>query len=119
MGAKPRGQSEQVLTFRVGGRYLALAASEVAEVIRHPRLTRVPHAPAALSGVTSVRGRVVPVLSLSTLLGDETAVSGKASRIVLLNRSPSLGLHVDEVISLSAPSKVTPHIEKGQLVEVD
>ena len=90
-----------VLSFRVGDRQLALAAADVAEVLRRPHLTRVPHAPASLSGMANLRGAVVPVLSLARLLGEEDREAGAKARILLLDRSPALGLAVDEVVAFA------------------
>jgi purine-binding chemotaxis protein CheW len=115
-GTPPSGQ---VLTVRAGSRQLALPAAEVAEVLRAPRLTRVPHAPAALSGVTSVRGEVVPVVSLARLLGEVAGgEASAASRVVLLGRSPPVALHVDEVTSLGSPSAAQAQPSLGQFIEV-
>lgn len=89
-----------VLTFRVGDRRLAVAASEVAEVVREPRITRVPHAPESLAGVANVRGQVVPVVSVASLIG-VAAAGGAGRRLIVLEREEPLGLAVDEVTGLA------------------
>ncbi len=91
----------QLLSFRIGDARLAVAADEVAEVLRRPRLTRVPHAPAGLAGVTNLRGAVAPVVSLARLLGKPETHSADA-RVILLDRSPPVAFLVDEVTALSA-----------------
>ncbi|HEY8615913.1 chemotaxis protein CheW [Phenylobacterium sp.] len=96
-----------VLTFRVGDRRLAVAADEVAEVVRRPRITRVPHAPAGLAGVASIRGEVAPVVALARVLGGEESQATDRSRIVVLHGAPPLGLAVDEVTGL-ADGEATP-----------
>ena len=88
------------LTFRVGDRRLALNAHEVAEVIRRPRITRVPHAPPSMVGVINLRGAVAPVVSLARLLGDEASAS-TGGRVIMLDRSPAVGVLVDEVSALA------------------
>jgi purine-binding chemotaxis protein CheW len=93
-------QGGKMLTFRVGALRLAVAAHDVAQVLRAPRVTRVPHAPACLNGVANLRGTVVPVLSLAHLLG-QRADTAAGSRIILLDRTPQLGLAVDEVTSFA------------------
>jgi len=99
-------QDGKVLSFRVGELRLAVAASDVAQVLRSPRVTRVPHAPACLTGVANLRGTVIPVLSLASLLGQDSGASA-TSRIILLDRSPPLGLAVDEVTALATIDGVT------------
>jgi purine-binding chemotaxis protein CheW len=71
-----------------------MAASGVAEVIRAPRITRMPHGPPGLLGVTHLRGVVLPVVSLSSLLGRPPA---RRSRGRVLRREPPMGLAVDSV----------------------
>ncbi|MEO6340364.1 MAG: chemotaxis protein CheW [Caulobacteraceae bacterium] len=107
MGASspiPGGGS--VLTFRVGAMRLAVSVSDVAEVLRAPRLTRVPHGPPALLGIASLRGRVAPVVSVARLLGAEEGGATAASRVIVLDLGIPLGLAVDEVLALS-------HLEDG------
>jgi len=100
--AAPLADRGTVLSFRVGEQQLAVAAEEVAEILRRPKLTRVPHAPNCLAGMANLRGAVVPVLSLARLLGQDEAAAGIKARILLLDRSPALGLAVDEVIAFAA-----------------
>jgi purine-binding chemotaxis protein CheW len=94
-------QSQQRLTVRAGQARVAMAASGVAEVIRAPRITRMPHGPPGLIGVTHLRGAILPVVSLSQLLG-ETAGAGDATRVVVLRRDQPVGLAVDSVEALKA-----------------
>ncbi|RAK57551.1 chemotaxis protein CheW [Phenylobacterium deserti] len=89
-----------VLTFRVGERRLGLPAADVFEVVRQPRITRVPHSPPALAGVASLRGEVVPVVALGRLLGDD-AVTASGGRLVVIGGERPLALAVDEVLGLT------------------
>jgi purine-binding chemotaxis protein CheW len=100
--AEPLSADEhQALTFRIGTARFAARAGDVAEVFRRPKITRVPHAPASLIGVASLRGAVVPVISLAKLLGQEEAPATAASRLLMLELEEPLGLAVDEVGSLT------------------
>lgn len=94
----------QRLTVRAGGARVAMAASSVSEVIRMPRITRMPHGPAGLLGVTHLRGLILPVVSLGQLLGRE---GGGADRVVVMRRDPPLGLAVDAVEALRAETAET------------
>lgn len=105
--------SRQRLTVWAGGAKVAMAASVVAEVIREPRVTRMPHGPASLLGVTHLRGRVLPVVSLSCLLGRG---AGVASRVVVLQRDPPIGLAVDGVEALKTVEDESAAPEDGQLL---
>ena len=117
--AAPNADGGTVLSFRVGEQQLAVAAEEVAEILRRPKLTRVPHAPGCLAGMANLRGAVVPVLSLARLLGQEEAEAGGKARIVLLDRSPALGLAVDEVIAFAAGQSDTTRQAGGTQLFLD
>lgn len=82
-----------------GGDRLALPAGDVAEVLRPRRLSRVPRAPAVFLGVASLRGAVLPVLSLALLRGAERpgAQARPAARVVVMAGDPTFGLAVDAV----------------------
>lgn len=86
------------LTVRAAGARMSLPAQAVAEVIKRPRLTRVPHAPPGLLGVAHLRGAVLPVVSLGQMLGLDGA---DGDRVVVLRRDPPVGLVVDGVEALS------------------
>jgi len=85
------------LTVRAAGARVSLPAHAVAEVIKRPRLTRVPHAPPGLLGVAHLRGTVLPVVSLGQMLG----LDGEdGDRVVVLRHDPPVGLVVDGVEAL-------------------
>jgi len=101
--APATGDSGDVLTFKVGGEALSLPAGDVAEIIRLRALTRVPHGPAALLGVSNLRGAVLPVVSLAGLMGRPVATPAPSSRIVVTGNGSAIGLLVDEVSALTKP----------------
>lgn len=109
MATPPR----QRLTVWAGDAKVAMAASAVAEVIRGPRVTRMPHGPPSLLGVTHLRGQVVPVVSLTSLLGREARLT---DRVVILQREPPIGLAVDGVEALKALMTEAAELGDGQLL---
>lgn len=86
------------LTVRAAGARMSLPAQAVAEVIKRPRLTRVPHAPPGLLGVAHLRGAVLPIVSLGQMLGLDAE---DGDRVVVLRRDPPVGLVVDGVEALA------------------
>lgn len=105
----------QRLTVRVGGARVAMAAAGVAEVIRTPRVTRMPHGPPGLLGVTHLRGLVLPVVSLGALLGDDHQTD--TTRVVVLRRDPPIGLAVDSIEALNASeSDSQAELQHGRLM---
>jgi len=99
---------QRFLTFKSEGRFYALPAASVAEVVRLPPLARVPQAPRSLMGLINLRGSVVPVASVRALLGRDGATATPASRLIVLDGAPPVALAVDEVTNLVriAPVKV-------------
>ncbi|THD62571.1 chemotaxis protein CheW [Phenylobacterium sp.] len=102
--AKPAADSDgtarRFLTFRMGERLYAIAAEQVAEVIRTPQVARVPQGPKSLLGLANLRGAVLPIASLRGLLGQEEAVGGAAGRAIVLEGDAPVGLAVDAVDAL-------------------
>ncbi|WP_084527794.1 chemotaxis protein CheW [Kaistia soli] len=89
--------AQRQLIVVVGGQSYALPGENVVEVLRRPRVTRVPHGPPALLGVSNLRGAVLPVVSLAKLMG---TTQGSEERIVVLDLAGAAGLLVDAVLGL-------------------
>ena len=107
-------ETRQRLTVRAGGARVAMAAEGVAEVIRTPRITRMPHGPPGLLGVTHLRGLVLPVVSLGALLGEEAQT--ETTRVVVLRRDPPIGLAVDSIETLKASGDDDAEAQHGHLL---
>ncbi len=89
---------ETWVTFALAGESYALPVSSVLEILRVAGITRVPHAPRVVRGVTNMRGKVLPVVDLRVRLGFEAAELGSQSRILVASsRGRLLGLLVDAV----------------------
>lgn len=95
---------DDVLTFTVGGERFALPAVDVSEIIKPQALTRIPHGPPTLLGVTNLRSSVLPVVSLAGLLGQTPGAGSPAARIVVVEKGTRVGLLVDEVTALRKTS---------------
>ncbi len=85
------------LVFRVGARFLAVDADEVAAVARRPPLTRVPRAPPTLAGVGALRGRTTPVIELARALD---AGEGGGAQLIVLRGDDPVAFAVDRVEGL-------------------
>ena len=59
----------QVATFMIGNMLLGIDIQKVQEINRHLETTRVPHAPTCVRGVINLRGEVVTVVDLRSVLG--------------------------------------------------
>ncbi|SEQ09614.1 CheW protein [Devosia sp. YR412] len=102
---------QRQLTVVVGGQTYTLAGDQLVEVLRRSRITRVPHGPPALLGVSNLRGAVLPIVSLARLMG---SAPGSEERVVVLDHSGAVGLLVDAVLRLDE-SDVGP---TGQPIDI-
>lgn len=88
----------QAVVFRLGEEEFGIDITQVREVDRLVRITRVPRVPPFVEGIINLRGQLVPVLDLRTRLGLPRAAPPRTARIVVAEiDGRSLGMIVDEV----------------------
>lgn len=105
-----------LLLFQVTEHRYALAAERVVEVVPRVELRPIPHAPDYLAGLFSYRGRAVPVVDLSRLLGSDSCLDRLDTRIILAKEPGAsggrlIGLiaeHVSEVAAVRDDQVVLP-----------
>lgn len=76
-------QGRQYLTFLVGGEPFAVPIAAIKEIIEYRQPTDVPMMPAFMRGVINLRGRVVPVVDLSSRFGRGSSQVTRRSCIVV------------------------------------
>jgi chemotaxis signal transduction protein len=99
-GVAPVRETVSLVFLRSGGRWFALPAETVAEVATKGAVTRVPGTAKTLLGLTLVRGRLVPVISLPALVGFAPAGEAAATlpRLVIVRAEDSeVALVADEI----------------------
>lgn len=100
----------KLVGFRVGGQELAVPIAQVQEVIRAVPVTRIPTAPAHVLGIMNLRGRVVPMIDMASLL--DLAAAGENRFIVVCRRRDMLlGLLVEAIAAMH--QAVAENIEWG------
>jgi chemotaxis signal transduction protein len=99
-GGLPWNFPEQALIFEMGEMLWALPRLWVREVIRQPRLTRIPNAAAELQGLINLRGILAPVLDLAVLLGLTGSTPAPAVVICLQQGRQIVGLSAHKVLGL-------------------
>lgn len=87
----------QYVTFYIGKERYAFPMQEVVEIIRIPKMVDVPLTSPALVGLANLRGHVLPVLDLRTILSFETQDNTDSSRVLVVNVGANIGLIVDRV----------------------
>ena len=86
------------VTFELAGEVFGIPVDPVRQVVRVSGITRVPHAPRPIRGVTNLRGRVIPVIDLRLRIGLEETALGRSTRVMAVSsRGRVLGLLVDAV----------------------
>ncbi len=84
------------VAFRLAGEEFGVPIENVREILRVTEITRVPHAPPYIRGVTNVRGRILPVVEIRARVGLPPLSPTPDSRIVVLEvGTRTLGLLVD------------------------
>jgi purine-binding chemotaxis protein CheW len=92
------GLPPTLCTFRLDGLRFGVDVALVQEVLRHQTMTRVPLAPAAVTGLLNLRGRIVPALDLRRRLGlREREAGGRPVNVVVVSESGPVSLLVDEI----------------------
>lgn len=104
-------ESVGYVLFRLAGELYGLPIEKVQSIIRYERGTPVPKAPEAIEGVINLRGRIIPVIDLSAVLGRGVFEPEATSRIVVAESTSGLvGLAVDaahEVLHID-PAAIQP-----------
>ena len=99
---------EMLVTFEVAGQEFALDLDAVQEVLPAPKArTAVPRAEALVLGVTWLRGTLLPLLSLRSLLGFPMAqVTSRREKVVVMNISGAqVGLVADNARAIVAAER--------------
>ena len=97
----------ELLTFQLAAEEFAFRISEVEEILTPQQITMVPKAPDYILGITSVRGKVMPVLDLKKRLsikdnGGSRRVeptTGKVRKKILTLKGPKgrIGIMIDRI----------------------
>ncbi len=91
-------QEQEFITFYLGDLLLGIDIHHVQEINRNVSMTPVPHTPPAVRGVINLRGEVVMVVDLNTVLGlPPAAVSRENRNVIVKNGGEQIGLLVDRV----------------------
>lgn len=98
----------QLVVFELGDENFGVDISSVESIIKMQELTKVPHAPGFVEGVTNLRGIVLPVLDLRKRFSMPQIEESKDTRIVVSNiEGIKVGMVVDSVSEvLTVPESI-------------
>ena len=87
-----------LVTFRVAEQLLALPIDKVREVIRNVTISEAPPWSGLSHGIVNLRGSVIPVLDLRSVLAETPPSNTRKTRIIIVEMMErTSGLIVDEV----------------------
>jgi purine-binding chemotaxis protein CheW len=94
------------VVFRLAGGSYGIELDAVREIIPFRRATRLPGAPAHVSGLVNVRGAIVTVIDLGAQLEDAPSARDKSSVMLIEHGGKLVGAAVDEVLDVRRTADV-------------
>jgi purine-binding chemotaxis protein CheW len=115
--ASDRDES-QLVTFQLGDEEFGFDIMSVQEIIRLPKLARVPKTPDYVEGVANLRGVVLPVIDTRARFGMPRSEETDRTRVLVLDvNGAKTGLRVDRVRQVTrvarAATELPPPIIRG------
>ncbi|MDM5277019.1 chemotaxis protein CheW [Paenibacillus silvae] len=102
-------QKEQYIELAVGAETCAIRIEEIHEIIKMLSITDIPFSRPEIKGVMNLRGKVVCVMSLRSLLGMPDEPETRATRIIVVRyQEEYIGLIVDRVNKVTTYSEIHP-----------
>jgi chemotaxis signal transduction protein len=107
MERAPTPDLAYLVPFTLSGTSFAIAASYVREVLPLPAVTPVPRSPLHMVGVMDLRGQILPVFALGSLLGLPAGAPGQSARVLVFGTAQAeFGAIVDDIAGvLEVPTR--------------
>ena len=102
---KQMPNSEKFIVYYMDDKLYAVSAAQVVEVIQPLQATPLPKVPEWLSGIINLRGKIISVVNLPKLWGNETAFTAPKSKLILLraaNGEAGIAFAVDKLHEVAA-----------------
>ncbi|MEE8168831.1 MAG: chemotaxis protein CheW [Candidatus Hydrothermarchaeales archaeon] len=88
----------QLVVFDLGNEEFGAEISQVREIIKMAKITRMPRAPEFVDGVINLRGKIITVINLSKRFDLSIGERGEGTRIVVIEvGDTTMGMVVDSV----------------------
>lgn len=113
----------EILTFKLFEEEFAFRISQLKEILKFQRITKVPKMPDYVLGITSLRGKVIPVIDLRTkILPHDKSAEIDEKRKILIIKGPKgmIGAVIDKLVGVMhiAKADILPppsHLSEEQL----
>lgn len=118
----------ELLTFHLSAEEFAFRVSDIEEILRLQRIMMVPKVPDYILGITSLRGKIIPVIDLKTrlLINPSSSTDGSPRKKILILKGSKgpFGALVDKVkgvIRISPSEIVEPpaHLTEAELMFIE
>ena len=114
--------TNEVLSFRLGGEEYAISILKVQEIRGYDAVTRIASAPEYLKGVINLRGIIVPIVDMRIKFNVGEATYDSFTVVIVLNiNGHTIGMVVDsvsDVVTLT-PDQIKPAPDLGASVSSD
>lgn len=112
----------EILTFTLMQQEFAFRVSQLDEILRYQWTTRIPHTPPYVIGITSLRGKVIPIIDLKLKLSltEHSPENNKGKMLIVKGPKGPIGVTVDRVIGVVriGESEILPppsHLSEAEL----
>jgi chemotaxis signal transduction protein len=96
----------QLVTFMLKDEEFGFDIMSVQEIIRPPKLSKVPRTPAYVDGIANLRGVVLPIIDMRPRFGMEHAEDTDGTRVLVIDvNGAKMGLRVDRVKQVTSVSR--------------
>jgi purine-binding chemotaxis protein CheW len=94
----------EILTFTLVQQEFAFRVTQLDEILRYQWTTRIPQIPSYVIGVTSLRGKVIPIIDLKLKLSltehSQNSNNNKGKMLIVKGPKGPIGVTVDRVIGV-------------------
>jgi len=112
----------EILTFTLMQQEFAFRVSHLDEILRYQWTTRIPHTPPYVIGVTSLRGKIIPIIDLKFKLSltEHSRENNKGKMLIVKGPKGPIGVTVDRVLGVVriGESEILPppsHLSEAEL----
>ena len=109
--------SQQIVCFKIGTEEYGIDILQVQEILKVPKITRLPKSKVHVLGVIDLRGKVIPIIDLGKKFGIIADLSKSSRAIVVDIDGKQVGLAIDSVSHVtkvdSSDVEPPPPVVKG------
>lgn len=96
----------ELLTFTLAQEEYAFRIGDLQEIVKPQRITKIPKSEPHLLGITSLRGKIIPVIDLKKILSLEGTAGDVSKQKIAILKGPkgTIGVVIDRVVGVIRPA---------------